>query len=127
MWSAIKCGRIVFVFQLGWFAHPIFSSKGNYPSAMISRIANNSKREGRSSSRLPEFSKKWIDAIRGSADFLGFNYYTSRLVEKQKIPVGKNPSYKRDLNVKEFISPEWKPSAWDAHYSVPEGMGDVLR
>lgn len=94
---------------------------------MISRIANNSRREGRSSSRLPTFSKEWIDAIRGSADFLGFNYYTSRFVEKQEKPVGENPSYERDVDVKEIIDPKWKPSAWDSHYSVPEGMGDTLR
>lgn len=61
----------MFFFQIGWFSHPIFSSEGNYPAVMISKVANNSMQEGRAWSRLPTFTKEWIDKIRGSADFLG--------------------------------------------------------
>lgn len=94
---------------------------------MISQIANNSKQEGRPSSRLPTFSKEWINTIRGSADFFGFNYYTSRFAAIPDQPIGENPSYQRDQNVKTIIKPEWKKSAWDAHYQVPQGLGDALR
>lgn len=62
---------IILLLQLGWFTNPIFNSEGNYPAIMISKVANNSMKEGRTSSRLPTFSKEWIDKIRGSADFLG--------------------------------------------------------
>ncbi|XP_055306650.1 myrosinase 1-like, partial [Sitodiplosis mosellana] len=58
-------------FSLGWVAHPIFSSKGGYPSVMIYQIAKNSEKGGQLRSRLPEFSDDWIEKIRGSADFLG--------------------------------------------------------
>jgi lactase-phlorizin hydrolase len=54
-----------YVFQLGWIAHPIFSSGGDYPSVMKERIYNNSMTEGRIRSRLPTFSKKQRKYIQG--------------------------------------------------------------
>lgn len=54
---------------------------------MISQIGNNSMLEGRPESRLPTFSKEWIDKIRASADFFGMNYYTSRFAEAISGPV----------------------------------------
>lgn len=111
--------------QLGWFAHPIFSDEGNYPAIMISQINNNSIEEGRPWSRLPTYSKEWIDKIRGSANFLGLNYYSSRFVKAWDKPSGLNPSYYRDRNLREIISPKWKHSS--VFYSVPQGLGDILR
>lgn len=112
--------------QLGWFAHPIFSKKGNYPSVMITQVASNSIREGRSWSRLPVLSEKWIETIQGSADFLGLNYYTSRYVHLLKAPEGKNPSYARDSMLKYSIDPQWKRGKSEWLYSVPSGIRDIL-
>lgn len=95
--------------------------------AMRSAVDENSRKEGRISSRLPSFSKEWIDRIRGSADFLGLNYYTSRYVEMPNEPVGESPSFERDRNVKEFVKPDFKPSASSWLYSYPKGLGDLLR
>lgn len=94
---------------------------------MVKQIASNSKREGRPYSRLPTFSKQWVDMIRGSADFLGLNYYTSRLVDTSIEPEAPNPSHARDRNVKEIIKPEWKRGAAEWLYSVPQGLADILR
>lgn len=94
---------------------------------MISKIANNSKQEGRPSSRLPTFSKEWIDKIRGSADFLGINYYTSRFLEDPAEPTGKDPSHDRDRNLENIVKPEYKPSVLHWLFSYPKGLGDVLR
>lgn len=114
---------------MGWTAHPIFSEKGNYPSVMINDIAVNSMREGRPWSRLPTFSDEWINLIRGSADFFGLNYYTSLIVETPVHPdsVGESPSYERDRNLIIKIDPNWKPSASNWIYYVPQGLGDLLR
>lgn len=116
-------------FQNGWFAHPIFSAEGNYPAVMISQIGNNSLHEGRPESRLPTFSKEWIDKIRGSADFFGINYYTSRFAEAITEPVGRNPSFERDRNFKNIFlnRPEFKSSILWWFKSYPRGLGDLLR
>lgn len=94
---------------------------------MRSRIDYNSIEEGRLSSRLPTFSQEWIDKIRGSADFLGLNYYTSRYVEEANEPQGKTPSIENDRNLTDSVKPDFKPSASSWLYSYPKGLGDLLR
>lgn len=94
---------------------------------MREQIDGNSIREGRNHSRLPLFSDHWIEQIRGSADFLGLNYYTSRYVELLKTPTGVNPSYDRDTMLNQTVKPEWKSANIFFLYSVPAGLGDLLR
>ena len=48
----------------GWIVNPIFSEKGDYPEVMKKRIAENSKLEGLPESRLPTFTKEWVEYIR---------------------------------------------------------------
>lgn len=113
------------IFQFGWFAGPIFSTDGNYPDVMIEQIASNSKKEGRHYSRLPTFSNRWIEIIRGSADFLGYNYYTSYIVEAQT--QGPNPSFSRDSGLIRFKKLIGKCSESDVFCSVPQGLRHILR
>jgi len=60
-------------FALGWFAEPIFF--GEYPKSMRDGIASRSALEGYTTSRLPEFTAKEKKDLKGSADWLGINYY----------------------------------------------------
>lgn len=94
---------------------------------MSQQIARNSIHEGRSWSRLPKFSEKWIETVRGSADFLGLNYYTSYFVDMAEEPEGKNPSFYRDLMLKYSVKSDWKQAKSTWLYSVPSGLGDILR
>lgn len=95
---------------------------------MIEQIAEYSMREKRSCSRLPVFSEKWIDIIRGSADFLALNYYTSFIVtEALENPEAKNPSHYRDKGLKRSVKPEWKRGKSSWLYSVPSGLRDILK
>lgn len=64
-------------FQLGYYAHPIFHPDGNYPQIMIDRVAQRSKLEGFSHSRMPTFTSEEVNFIRGTADYFGLNHYTS--------------------------------------------------
>lgn len=99
---------------------------------MRHRIAMNSRREGLAKSRLPVLSSKEIREMRGTMDFFSLNYYTSRLVseltakqiEKERIEV---PSWEYDLHLYESASANWKHSQLHWLYSVPSGMGDILR
>lgn len=94
---------------------------------MQTSINSNSIREGRSWSRLPTLSQKWKETIRGSADFFGLNYYTSRYVELSTTPNGFDPSWERDSNLKQHVKPEWKQAKSKWLYAVPQGLGDILR
>ena len=115
---------------MGWLSHPIFSKSGGYPPVMVEAIASNSVREGRPWSRLPEMSPKIKAYIQGSADFLGLNYYTSRFVSMNNDSssiVAKNPSWEKDASLNSFIDPSWKRAKSTWLYSVPQGLGDILR
>lgn len=95
---------------------------------MIEEIQKNSMQEGRAWSRLPVFSEKWINNIRGSSDFIALNYYTSRYVNHTLFgSTYPNPSFERDRGVEEKIKPEWKHDSTFGRYSVPKGIRDMLR
>ena len=49
-------------FNLGWFAHPIYSSKGNYPDDMIRLIREKS---APGDSRLPVFTADQLTMLKG--------------------------------------------------------------
>ncbi|XP_011303233.1 myrosinase 1 [Fopius arisanus] len=114
---------IAFDFNTAWVMNPVYSKKGGYPEVMKQRIAENSRAEGLVSSRLPEFSDKWINYIQGTADYLGLNHYITTLVE----PVKKsNGRWYDDAGVIFSNDPSWKLTAigWGV---VPESMSALLR
>lgn len=94
---------------------------------MIEEIASNSVREGRPWSRLPYMSVIQKEFIKGSADFFGLNYYSSRYVKTADKPQGHNPSWEHDSSFEYSIDPTWKRAKSTWLYSVPEGLGDLLR
>lgn len=113
-------------FNLGWFANAIFSENGDYPKAMIEKIGNNSAKEGRNWSRLPKFSEKVRKDLIGSADFLGLNYYTSRLIAP-KLNDTEETSFDNDLGVNFFVDDSWTRGKSSWLYSVPRGLQDLLK
>jgi beta-glucosidase/6-phospho-beta-glucosidase/beta-galactosidase len=115
-------------FELGWFAHPIFSEIGGYPQVMIDEIASRSKMEQRPFSRLPEMSDEIKKFILGSADFLGFNYYSSRYAElsTKKYDPNSNPTIYQDSRITTSIDNSWKRAKSSWLYSVPEGLYGAL-
>lgn len=113
--------------QLGWFAQPIFGKYGDYPDVMKNQINANSLCEGRERSRLPPLSDYWIEKIRGSADFMGFNYYTSRTVVQGVNSNVSNPSFVRDTKLMLSTDLKWKQSIASWLYLVPDGLGKLMR
>lgn len=94
---------------------------------MREEIAYNSWLEGRRRSRLPPLPQYWIDCIRGSADFLGLNYYTSVYVERKEVESWPFPSYERDRMLNSSVDPEWASGKSVWLKAVPSGLGDLLK
>ncbi|XP_055842669.1 myrosinase 1-like [Episyrphus balteatus] len=114
-------------YYLGIMAHAIHSKSGGFPKVLIDDIGRNSMREGRSKSRLPSLEGEWKKYIRGSADFLGINQYTSRIARRPLQPIGKNPSMDRDYDTEEIIDEKWLQAKSDWLHCIPEGMEDLLK
>ena len=62
--SDIHLRELAFQFECGRFAHPIFSSEGDYPEIVKRKISEKSKLEGHARSKLPIFSDEWIQYIK---------------------------------------------------------------
>ncbi|KAK7505054.1 hypothetical protein BaRGS_00003624 [Batillaria attramentaria] len=108
-------------FNLGAFAHPIYVD-GDYPDALKKRLAERSQG---GKSRLPEFTDAEKALVKGSADFFGLNYYTTRYVTTDNCE--NDPTFKGDCNFQEHTDPKWirGQSMW--LYSVPWGLRKLLK
>lgn len=111
---------------MGWFAHPLLSENGGYPDVMVETINENSLKEKRSISRLPLMTNVTKRFIKGTADFLGLNYYTSRIVELADAPSGLQPSIEYDSRLKLSVDKAWPKSISNWLYSVPIGIRGIL-
>lgn len=115
--------------QLGWLATPIFGNTGNYPACMLKNIAENSRQEGRERSRLEGLSANWQKVVAHSADFLGLNYYTARLVQERAHggETVKKPSWEYDSRLSFSVEAQWKRAKSEWLYQVPQGLKDILK
>ncbi|VVC94672.1 unnamed protein product, partial [Leptidea sinapis] len=116
-------------FIIGMFAHPIFTAEGGWPSAVERIVADNSKNEGYTRTRLPPFTEEEKELVRGTYDFFGLNFYTSRIVrtanDDEKIgsfPLSGCP----EIGVVYEPLESWPKAVVDWFYIYPEGMRKVL-
>nr|AEW46881.1 seminal fluid protein CSSFP031 [Chilo suppressalis] len=118
----------VIQFEIGIYAHPIFSEAGDFPPIMKEKVAKKSATQGFYRSRLPEFTKEEIEMIRGSSDFFGLNHYSSNVAYKnESINFFDEPSSNDDLGVASYKSPDWSSSASSWLKSVPWGFYKLLK
>ncbi|XP_058199425.1 beta-glucosidase 12-like [Rhododendron vialii] len=106
-------------FKFGWFMDPI--TNGDYPRIMRSLVGN----------RLPKFSPKQSEMLKGSFDFLGLNYYTTTYAASELLFTNSlNKSYDTDPQVlltavKNGVPIGAQPGAsW--LYVYPRGLLDLL-
>ncbi|CAI0412788.1 unnamed protein product [Linum tenue] len=105
-------------FTLGWFQDPL--ATGDYPPSMRANVGK----------RLPRFSKEEAKMLKGSADFVGLNYYTSYYVFNDPPPSNALKSATTDSHTN--FSPtknnvDIGPKAgiiWQ--YIYPKGIRDVV-
>ncbi|XP_058472208.1 lactase/phlorizin hydrolase-like [Solea solea] len=111
-------------FMLGWFAHPIFVD-GDYPATLKAQIEEKNKECPLSEpARLPVFTPEEKKRIRGTADFLGLNHYTSRLVNNSDGGCTPGPQGVGDFQA--HVDPSWSSTASDWIYSAPWGLRRLL-
>uniref|UniRef100_A0A8C3A5T4 Lactase n=1 Tax=Cyclopterus lumpus TaxID=8103 RepID=A0A8C3A5T4_CYCLU len=111
-------------FMLGWFAHPIFVN-GDYPPTLKTQIENKIKDCPLSEpARLPVFTAEESQRISGTADFLGLNHYTSRLINNSVGACTPGPQGVGDFQA--HVDPSWSSTASDWIYSTPWGLRRLL-
>ncbi|XP_076626548.1 myrosinase 1-like [Colletes latitarsis] len=120
----VLAAEIAFEFNAGWTLHPIYSQNGDYPEIMKSIVAEKSRQQGYTKSRLPVFEPEWIEYIRGASDFLAVNHYTTRLVKLGES--GIVPSHENDQSFVQLIDSSWETSASNWLKVVPQGFRYVL-
>lgn len=92
------------------YADPIFSETGDFPAAVKERVAAKSAAQGFPRSRLPEFTPKEVEYVRGTSDFFGLNHYSTTIVYRNESVVGyfESPSFFDDMNVLYYQRSEWQ-------------------
>uniref|UniRef100_A0A1I7XZY6 Beta-glucosidase n=1 Tax=Steinernema glaseri TaxID=37863 RepID=A0A1I7XZY6_9BILA len=118
--------------QLGWFLNPIYHPEGDYPAIMKQRMKENSEKEGRVTSRLPEFTPEELEELKGSSDFLGLNYYITYLVRDRTEEEMQEKGIRRrlhDAGTMESSDPAWKHFGPDysPFRSIPWGLRRLLK
>ncbi|XP_067660669.1 lactase-like protein isoform X2 [Haliotis asinina] len=109
-----------FQIKIGLFTNPIFVN-GDYPEELKERISSRSE-PGKS--RLPTFTEEEKAYLKGSSDFFGLNYYTTRLVASK--PMEDTPGYLGDKSYEGQTDPSWPRAVSNWLYSVPWGLRKLL-
>ena len=78
-------------------------------------------------SRLPTFTDEQKKFVRGSADFLALNYYSSRLAKPRVEDPNTPISWWADTNLDGPVDPSWIRAKSEWLFSVPEGLRDLLK
>ncbi|XP_013137845.1 PREDICTED: myrosinase 1-like [Papilio polytes] len=111
--------------------HAVFSKEGGWPPEIEKTVAENSKKQGYPRSRLPAMSKDEINLIKGTYDFFGLNYYTSRRVRKATVddkfhdwPLGESCV---ELGAILEYDTAWKKGACSWFWVYPEGIRKLLK
>lgn len=111
------------MFYLGVYAHPIFI--GGFPDVVRESVDRFSSEEGHAWSRLPEYDEETLEYVKGTSDFFGLNYYTSRLAEATETPSTK-PLLYDDARVLLTTDPSWPQANSDWLYTAPSGLTNLL-
>ncbi|KAK9687268.1 Glycosyl hydrolase family 1 [Popillia japonica] len=119
-----EAAEISLQFMFGWWEHPIY--KGGYPPVMRKRINYLSAQQNFTKSRLPYFTKDEIKLIKGTADFLGLNHYTSFLCSALDSGAVQSPLMNPDTNVTCYQPSSWKRGASIWIKVTPWGFRKIL-
>ncbi|MBA0755706.1 hypothetical protein Gogos_022349 [Gossypium gossypioides] len=108
-------------FELGWFMEPLMNVE--YPESMRRLVKD----------RLPVFTLEQNELVKGSFDFIGINYYTSRYAKNiPSTPNAASASYLVDSNVNATVDKDGVligPNAGGSIflYVYPKGLYKLLK
>ncbi|XP_022104358.1 cytosolic beta-glucosidase-like isoform X2 [Acanthaster planci] len=111
--------------NFGWFAHPILVD-GDYPAHMKEYVANVSRLQGLTTSRLPEFTESEKKMIAGTYDFLGLNHYTTSYVSHRATADPRVASFTLDYDLELSEDEAWPKAASSWLSIVPWGLRRLL-
>uniref|UniRef100_A0A0K0FIE7 Cytosolic beta-glucosidase n=1 Tax=Strongyloides venezuelensis TaxID=75913 RepID=A0A0K0FIE7_STRVS len=95
----------------GTFAEPIFGKNGDYPEFVKERHNELKISERNSETRLRLFNDEEKELLKGSSDFLGYNYYTPYIVYKGKNKVpGSSDQFAKDYDFSVGMAPSYPPA-----------------
>ncbi|XP_009758225.1 beta-glucosidase 12-like isoform X1 [Nicotiana sylvestris] len=115
----IRASRRALDFMLGWLLHPL--TYGDYPIIMKGLVGK----------RLPKFTPKESELVKGSFDFLGMNYYTSNFAAHLSSPLNTaNVSFTTDNQVNQTTSRNGQlvgdPTGVSIFFVAPRGLYKLL-
>ncbi|CAH4023806.1 unnamed protein product [Pieris brassicae] len=114
--------------MIGRYSHPIFSQEGGWPKSFEKLMLRVSLKQGYTESRLPSFTEQEKEFIKGTADFYGLNYYTSRII-RPVLPGERGYWFlngSSELNATLELPPGARLTTIDMLPMVPEGLGKML-
>ncbi|XP_042453908.1 beta-glucosidase 13-like isoform X3 [Zingiber officinale] len=105
-------------FMLGWLLDPL--TQGDYPASMRTNVKD----------RLPKFTERESQMLKGSFDFVGINYYTSLYAYSNHPSTDANPNFYSDQHAIQtgkrdgvLIGPK---AASDWLFIYPPGLKQLL-
>ncbi|XP_050356276.1 myrosinase 1-like [Nymphalis io] len=110
---------------VGRYAYPFFSKNGGWPPSTEKVMLKYSRKQGYNESRLPAFTEEEKIFVKGTADFLGVNYYTTNMIRSAK--PGEDPGIWFLTGAPELNGIlEQPPNAYYGHSKIlpiyPEGI-----
>lgn len=93
---------------------------------MRESVDQKSAEEGQPWSRLLKFDAAQIEYVKGSTDFIGLNYYSSRVVSPAEEDIFRTPSMERDAYINVWTHESWKRAKSEWLYLAPNGLYKLL-
>ncbi|XP_013165796.1 PREDICTED: myrosinase 1-like [Papilio xuthus] len=124
----IDAGLDAIQFEVGLYAHPIFSDEGGFPDRVKRLVNKRSKEQGYPKSRLPEFTKDEIEFVKGTSDFYGFNHYSTKFYTRVGFERGMypEPSYDDDIGaIASYL--DYEQGAIPHVTVIPQGIRKALK
>ncbi|KAG6445892.1 myrosinase 1 [Manduca sexta] len=112
--------------DLGIYTNPIFSKEGGFPKEFAERVAMKSSEQGYQRSRLPEFSDKEKEFVRGTSDFFGVNHYGGSFLSATDGIDDRVPSLNNDAPVAYHTPDDWPKSVSSWLMQMPNSLNITL-